>query len=209
MPKIAESDVIHDVIIVEPDAHGDERGRFVETYRRSWFPLGREMIQGNRSTKQAGAVVGLHYHLHQSDYWYVLAGTARVVLHDLRQGSPTDGATLSLDLSGDHDKGLFIPPGVAHGFASLTDLTLWYLVDGYYNPEDELGVAWDDPAIAGDWGVDRPGALGAGPGQPARGEHPGGAPALPRSAHLSDRTCRARWPTSPGGRCGASGRLVP
>ena len=82
----------------------------------------------------------------------MLAGTARVVLHDLRQGSPTDGATLSLDLSGDHDRGLFIPPGVAHGFASLTDLTLWYLVDGYYNPEDELGVAWDDPAIAGDWG---------------------------------------------------------
>ena len=82
-----------DVIVVEPDAHGDERGRFVETYRRSWFPLGREMIQGNRSTKQAGAIVGLHYHLHQSDYWYVLAGTARVVLHDLRQGSPTDGAT--------------------------------------------------------------------------------------------------------------------
>jgi len=156
MPKIIESEVIQDVIVVEPEAHGDERGRFVETYRRSWFPLGREMIQGNRSTKQAGAVVGLHYHLHQSDYWYVLAGTARVVLHDLRQGSPTEGATLSLDLSGDHDRGLFIPPGVAHGFASLTDLTLWYLVDGYYNPEDELGVAWDDPAIHGDWGVADP-----------------------------------------------------
>jgi len=45
---------------------------------------------------------------------------------------------------------------VAHGFASLTDLTLWYLVDGYYNPEDELGVAWDDPAIDGDWGVADP-----------------------------------------------------
>ena len=72
MPEIIESDVIDDVIVVEPDAHGDERGRFVETYRRSWFPLGREMIQGNRSDKQAGAIVGLHYHLHQSDYWYVL-----------------------------------------------------------------------------------------------------------------------------------------
>ena len=153
MPKIEESDVIADVIVVEPDRHGDERGRFVETYRRSWFPLGREMTQGNRSEKQAGAIVGLHYHLHQADYWYVLRGTARVVLHDLRQGSPTDGATLSLDLDGDHDRGLFIPPGVAHGFASLTDLTLWYLVDGYYNADDELGVAWDDPAIGADWGV--------------------------------------------------------
>lgn len=156
MPIIEESKVIADVIVVEPDLHRDERGRFVETYRRSWFPLGREMTQGNRSEKQAGSIVGLHYHLHQADYWYVLRGTARVVLHDLRQGSPTDGATLTLDLDGDHDCGLFIPPGVAHGFASLTDLTLWYLVDGYYNSNDELGVAWDDPAIGADWGLTDP-----------------------------------------------------
>src|SRR6202030_4837108 len=107
------SDVIADVAVVVPSAHGDARGRFVETYRRSWFPLGREMLQANRSEKEAGAVVGLHYHLHQADYWYVLRGTARVVLHDLRQGSPTDGATLSIDLDGAHDRGLYITPGVA------------------------------------------------------------------------------------------------
>ena len=156
MPVITQSDVIADVVVVEPDVHGDERGRFVETYRRSWFPLGREMVQGNRSVKEGGALVGLHYHLHQADYWYVLRGTARVVLHDLRAGSTTEGATLTLDLDGDHDRGLFIPPGVAHGFASLTDLTLWYLVDGYYNPRDELGVAWDDPEIGADWGLTEP-----------------------------------------------------
>ena len=69
-------------------------GCFVETYRREWFPHGREMIQGNRADRQAGCVVGLHYHLHQADYWYVPFGAARVVLHDLRAGSPTDGATL-------------------------------------------------------------------------------------------------------------------
>jgi dTDP-4-dehydrorhamnose 3,5-epimerase len=86
VPDIKPSDVISDVIVVEPDSHGDERGRFVETYRRSWFGLGREMIQGNRTEKQAGAIVGLHYHLHQADYWYVLRGRARVVLHDLRTG---------------------------------------------------------------------------------------------------------------------------
>jgi len=131
MPQIVPSTVIADVVVVEPDSHGDPRGRFVETYRRSWFPLGREMVQGNRSEKQAGAVVGLHYHLHQADYWYVLRGRARVVLHDLRVGSPTDGATLTLDLDGEEDRGLFIPPGVAHGFASQRDLLLWYLVDGY------------------------------------------------------------------------------
>ncbi len=172
MVRITESDVIADVVIVDPEAHGDERGRFVETYRRSWFPKGREMIQGNRSTKQAGALVGLHYHLHQADYWYVLAGTARVVLHDLRSGSPTDGATLALDLSGDHDRGLFIPPGVAHGFATLTDLTLWYLVDGYYNPADELGMAWDDPAVAADWGVRDPVLSARDRANPGRDELP-------------------------------------
>jgi dTDP-4-dehydrorhamnose 3,5-epimerase len=147
---------IADVLIVEPEAHCDERGRFVETYRRQWFPLGREMVQGNRSERQAGAIVGLHYHLHQADYWYVLRGRARVVLHDLRQGSPTEGVTETVDLDGSEDRGLFIPPGVAHGFAALTDLLLWYLVDGYYNPADELGLAWDDPDVAADWGVTDP-----------------------------------------------------
>jgi dTDP-4-dehydrorhamnose 3,5-epimerase len=147
---------IADVLIVEPDIHGDQRGRFVETYRRHWLPLGREMVQGNRSEKQAGAIVGLHYHLHQADYWYVLRGRARVVLHDLREGSESDGVTETIDLDGSEDRGLFIPPGVAHGFAAVTDLLLWYLVDGYYNPVDELGLAWDDPDVAADWGVEHP-----------------------------------------------------
>lgn len=155
MPSILASSIT-DVLIVAPDAHGDERGRFVETYRRQWLPLGREMVQANRSEKQAGALVGLHYHLHQADYWYVLRGRARVVLHDLREGSPTDGTTETIELSGEEDRGLFIPPGVAHGFAALTDLLLWYLVDGYYNPGDELGLAWDDPDVAAEWGVERP-----------------------------------------------------
>jgi dTDP-4-dehydrorhamnose 3,5-epimerase len=78
------------------------------------------------------------------------------VLHDLRQGSPTDGATEVIDLDGDVDQGLFIPPGVAHGFASLTDMLLTYLVDSYYNASDELGLAWDDPAVGADWGVTDP-----------------------------------------------------
>jgi dTDP-4-dehydrorhamnose 3,5-epimerase len=156
MPKVQESDVVAGVYVVEPDIHGDERGRFIETYRREWFPNGREMLQGNRGDRKAGALVGLHYHLHQADYWYVPFGTARVVLHDLREGGPTDGATLSLELSGDNHLGVFIPPGVAHGFAALTDMTITYLVDGYYNASDELGVAWDDPAIEADWGVTDP-----------------------------------------------------
>src|SRR5262245_64524310 len=114
------------------------------------------MVQANRANRQAGTLVGLHYHLHQADYWYVPFGTARVVLHDLREGGPTDGATLVLDLSGDNHRGVFIPPGVAHGFAAVSDLVITYLVDGYYNPADELGVAWDDEEIAADWGIDEP-----------------------------------------------------
>jgi dTDP-4-dehydrorhamnose 3,5-epimerase len=174
MPSIVPSKIIDDVVVVEPDVHGDERGRFVETYRRQWLPLGREMVQSNRSEKEAGAVVGLHYHLHQADYWYVLRGTARVVLHDLREGSPTDGATEVLDLSGEQDRGLFIPPGVAHGFASLTDVLLWYLVDNYYNPADELGLAWDDPDVGADWGVTTPVLSNRDQSNPRRADLPAG-----------------------------------
>jgi dTDP-4-dehydrorhamnose 3,5-epimerase len=153
---IRESEVIAGAYIVEPNVHGDQRGLFIETYRREWFPGGREMIQGNRANRQQGAVVGLHYHLHQADYWYVPFGHARVVLHDLREGGPTDGATLALDVTGENHLGVFIPPGVAHGFAAVTDMVITYLVDGYYNPADELGVAWDDPAVDADWGVATP-----------------------------------------------------
>ena len=156
MAPIYHPTTIQDVELIEPVVHGDDRGRFVETYRRQWLPVGREMIQGNRSEKTAGSLVGLHYHLHQADYWYVLRGTARVVLADLRVGSPTEGTSMVIDLDGAEERGLFIPPGVAHGFAAVTDVLLWYLVDGYYNPNDELGVAWDDPALGVDWGMTDP-----------------------------------------------------
>ena len=174
MPNVYESDVIAGAYLVEPEIHGDQRGMFIETYRREWFPNGREMIQGNRANRQAGALVGLHYHLHQADYWYVPFGTARVVLHDLREGGPTDGATLCLDLSGDNHKGIFIPPGIAHGFAALTDMVITYLVDGYYNPQDELGVAWNDPAINAHWGVTEPILSGRDETNPMRADLPPG-----------------------------------
>ena len=156
MPEVTESSSIAGVYVVEPTIHGDQRGLFIETYRRAWIPGAREMIQGNRANRQAGCIVGLHYHLHQADYWYVPFGEARVVLHDLRAGGPTDGATVELDLSGDNHRGVYIPPGVAHGFGATTDMVITYLVDGYYNPADELGVAWDDPAIGADWGISDP-----------------------------------------------------
>ena len=181
---VTESPLIAGVYVVEPTLHGDERGFFVETYRRDWVPGSREMVQGNRADRQQGSIVGLHYHLHQADYWYVPHGCARVVLHDLREGSPTDGATLTLDLGaredGTHDhRGVFIPPGVAHGFSALSSMTITYLVDGYYNPADELGVAWDDPEIDADWGVADPTLSGRDQKNPRR-------------ADLEDRL-RPRW----------------
>jgi dTDP-4-dehydrorhamnose 3,5-epimerase len=171
---ITESETIAGVWIVQPAIHGDQRGLFIETYRRSWFPNGREMIQGNRANRQEGALVGLHYHLHQADYWYVPFGHARVVLHDLREDGPTDGATLELDLTGENHLGVFIPPGVAHGFAALTDMVITYLVDGYYNPADELGVAWDDPEVGADWGVVEPILSARDQANPARADIPTG-----------------------------------
>jgi len=182
MAELEPSSAIDGVVVVSPDIHGDDRGIFIETYRRQWFPGGREMIQGNRGDRKAGAVVGLHYHLHQADYWYVPYGRARVVLHDLRVGSPTEGATQLIDLGSepgtagvDHDhRGIYIPPGLAHGFAALTDMTITYLVDGYYNPADELGVAWDDPEIGADWGVDEPTLSGRDQANPRRADLPEG-----------------------------------
>jgi dTDP-4-dehydrorhamnose 3,5-epimerase len=154
--QVTESERIAGVHLVAPAIHRDDRGLCLETYRREWFPNGREMVQANRANRQAGTLVGLHYHLHQADYWYVPFGAARVVLHDLREGGPTDRATLLLELSGDNHRGVFIPPGVAHGFVALSDVVITYLVDGYYNPADELGVAWDDPEVDADWGIADP-----------------------------------------------------
>ena len=161
MPRIVSSETIYGVVFVERKVFNDDRGIFVETWRQEWFPGDPPMIQNNRADRQAGSLVGLHFHLHQSDYWYVPFGTARVVLHDLRQGSPTEGANICTNLGtrddGTHNHGrVYIPPGVAHGFSALSDLTITYLVDGYYNPDDELGGAWDDPEINADWGGAEP-----------------------------------------------------
>lgn len=157
MADIRASTEIDGVFVVDPVVHGDDRGTFVETWRREWIPGCREMLQANRAERSAGSLVGLHYHRFQADYWTVVVGQIRVVLHDLRAGSPTDGASLRMELGGvgpERHRGLYIPRGVAHGFAALTDATVAYLVDGTYDPDDELGLAWDDPAVGADWGLD-------------------------------------------------------
>ena len=155
MKRRGESPAIDGVLVVVPEVHGDERGVFVETYRREWFPHGREMVQGNRSDKQAGAVVGLHFHLHQADYWYVPHGSgAGRAPRPPASASPTEQATTRRSSSATTTTAACgSRPGSPTGSRALTDLTMTYLVDQYYNPADELGVAWDDPAIAADWGI--------------------------------------------------------
>ena len=172
MPEITSSEAIAGVVVVTPDVHGDNRGCFVETFRKEWVPGGAEMVQANRADRKEGALVGLHYHLHQADFWYVPFGRALVVLHDLRASSPTDRATLTLEI-GQHDhRGVYIPPGVAHGFYALTDMTITYLVDHYYDPADELGVAWDDPELGVTWPTTSPELSGRDRNNPKRSEIP-------------------------------------
>lgn len=157
MPHIEESQLIHGVQIVNFKAFGDDRGRFMETFRKSWFPQRSwDKIQSNCSKSKAGVLRGLHYHFHQVDFWTVAAGNIRAALYDLRVGSPTEGVAQTIDIGDENLAGIFIPVGVAHGFVTLTDATLIYIVDNYYTGEDEFGVAWDDPDIAMPWAVDAP-----------------------------------------------------
>ena len=153
MATMIQSERIADVKFVQLKAFADERGRFLETFRKEWFPERTwEIFQSNRSDSKAGVLRGLHYHFHQIDYWYAPVGTIRVALADIRRSSPTYGATEVLEIGGGNEMGIYIPSGVAHGFVALTDVTLIYTVDNYYSGADEFGVAWDDltlPCLGG------------------------------------------------------------
>lgn len=157
MAEIFQSEQIQGVKFVKLRAFTDVRGRFLESFRKEWFPERTwDAMQMNRSDSKQHVLRGLHYHFHQADYWYALTGTLRVGLFDLRRSSPTFGASETLDIGGTNEMGVFIPPGVAHGFVALTDATLVYVVDQYYNAGDEFGVSWNDPALKLAWGVSQP-----------------------------------------------------
>jgi dTDP-4-dehydrorhamnose 3,5-epimerase len=151
--KLRPSDWIDGVAIAELEAVGDERGWFAESFRSEWFPdISWAQLQCNRSESRAGTVRGLHYHHLQVDYWHCLAGSLRVGLYDLRRSSPTRGRGEILHLDHRQPQGLFIPSGVAHGFLALTDVTLTYVVNRYYDGGvDEYSLAWDDPDLGLAW----------------------------------------------------------
>jgi dTDP-4-dehydrorhamnose 3,5-epimerase len=147
------SEHIDGVFVVPLRAFSDDRGYFFESFRRSWIPGVRDMVQGNVSFSKAGVLRGLHYHLKQADFWLVPSGHVRAALYDMRVSSPTRGRSELLELGTDHPFGLYIPKGVAHGFCALADSFMTYLVDEYYDNSDERGVRWDDPTLGIAWGV--------------------------------------------------------
>lgn len=155
MPLLTESSLIPGVINVQLRPFADERGRFIELFRKEWFPQ-RDWsnVQSNRSESKVGVLRGLHYHFNQVDYWYVISGRIRVGLADLRRSSIFYRRTTTIDLDAADNRGLFIPIGVAHGFLALTDVTLIYTVDNYYDGRDEFGLAWNDPELAVPWNFD-------------------------------------------------------
>lgn len=131
----------------------DGRGRFVEIFRTNELPDG--FVQANHSTSKRGVLRGLHYHRNQADLWYLIAGRAQVALVDLRAGSGNPPVE-TLFLSAEEPAALYIPAGVAHGFAALTDVELLYFVTAEYDASDEYGIAWDDPQLAIPWELTDP-----------------------------------------------------
>ena len=141
--------------IVRLQGYGDDRGRFMETFRKEWFPQRSwDRVQINRSDSKKGVLRGLHYHHQQIDYWYVIEGVLLAAVVDIRPNSATYLNTITIEMGGENNIGLFIPSGVAHGFYAITDVTLTYVIDNYFGGgRDEYGVAWNDPQIGMDWGT--------------------------------------------------------
>jgi dTDP-4-dehydrorhamnose 3,5-epimerase len=157
MVKLEESRLINGLYLVQLHTFADERGKFTEIFRKEWFP-DRDWgnIQSNRSESAANVLRGLHYHHNQVDYWHIVSGYVRAALVDLRRSSPTRGVVQTVDLNQERNLGLYIPTGVAHGFVVFSKATLIYIVDNYYDGEDEFGVAWNDPDLDIDWGITSP-----------------------------------------------------
>lgn len=154
---------IPDVITIDPKVHGDERGYFIETFRADKLSelLGFTIAfsQDNESKSSYGVLRGLHYQLPpfaQTKLVRVIEGAVLDIAVDIRQGSPTFGQHVAVELSGENKRQLLIPRGFAHGFVVLSETcTFAYKVDNYYSPECDRGIAFDDSALGIDWNVTR------------------------------------------------------
>ncbi|NPA04457.1 MAG: dTDP-4-dehydrorhamnose 3,5-epimerase [Epsilonproteobacteria bacterium] len=149
---------IPEVVIIEPKLFEDERGYFVETYRKDLFEknIGKiEFVQDNESKSQKGVLRGLHYQLPpfaQSKLVRVIVGEVIDVAVDIRRNSPTFGQYVAVKLNDKNKRQLFIPRGFAHGFLVTSSEAIFsYKVDNYYAPEYDRVIRYDDPTINIDW----------------------------------------------------------
>ena len=143
--------------VLTPAVYGDSRGYFTETYNRADLEalgIGLDFVQDNQSMSTRGVLRGLHYQklYSQAKLVRVLHGRVYDVAVDLRRDSPTFGKWFGIELTGENRKQLLIPRGFAHGFLVLSDTAEFcYKCDNYYHPEDEGGLAWNDPAVGIVW----------------------------------------------------------
>ena len=158
--KIIETE-IQGLFIIEPDVYGDSRGYFFESFNKRRFEeqtgISVDFVQDNESRSTYGVVRGLHFQKPphaQAKLVRVVSGRVLDVAVDLREGSPTYGKHVAVELSGENHRQVFIPKGFAHGFSVLSEEAVFqYKCDDYYAPETEGAVAWDDPDIAIDWRI--------------------------------------------------------
>ena len=149
---------LEDVIIIEPNVFGDERGYFMESFSEKWFRnnvYDTNFVQDNESRSRYGVLRGLHFQkppFEQAKLVRVAMGKVWDIAVDIRDGSPTFGQYVGIELSAENKRQLFIPKGFAHGFSVLSQEVIFqYKCDQYYNPDAEDAIAWNDPTLAIDW----------------------------------------------------------
>lgn len=153
---------IRGVLVLEPEVHADERGFFVETYRREDLAragLDVDFVQENHSRSGRGTIRGLHFSIQPGQAKLVRAARGRIldIAVDIRRESATFGRHEAFELDDVTHRQVFLPVGVAHGFCVLSDVAdVCYRVDAYYAPELERGLAWDDPALGIEWPAEEP-----------------------------------------------------
>jgi dTDP-4-dehydrorhamnose 3,5-epimerase len=149
---------IPDVLIIEPDVFGDERGFFLESYNERTFTeatgVRAHFVQDNHSRSARNVLRGLHYQIHQPQgkLVRVVAGEVYDVAVDIRRSSPTFGKYAATLLSAANKRLMWIPVGFAHGFLVTSDYAEFlYKTTDYYTPQHERCIAWDDPQIDIPW----------------------------------------------------------
>lgn len=161
MPRRLDTE-IDDLVLLEPQVHGDERGFLVETFSaEAWRELGvdAEFVQDNHSRSGRGILRGLHFQTSPGQAKLVRCVRGRIwdVAVDLRRGSPTYGRWEGYELDDERHRQLFVPVGFAHGFYVVSDLAdVHYKLSSYYDPATEAGIAWDDPDLGVEWPLDDP-----------------------------------------------------